>query len=158
MKWNIRKLSLIVLMFFLISSIIINSSCGNPSYSTPLTSQQKVNSLLKLQVSLRLEQVASPTQERLAQMQAQGMNVTDLNIERLYIYLKQQLTQTQINDLQALGITIYLNSWVPPAGNNPDGFYLADMPIAKLDQLAAKDNVVRLDTAERQLQPQGDLQ
>ena len=56
-----------------------------------------------------------------------------------------------------MGITIYPDSWIPPAGNNPDGFYLADMPVDKLDALAAKDYVIRLDTAEKQLKPQSDL-
>jgi hypothetical protein len=56
--------------------------------------------------------------------------------------------------LTGLGITIYPDSWIPPLANHPNGFVLADMPVDKLDALAAKDYVIKLDTAEQQLQPQ----
>jgi hypothetical protein len=56
-----------------------------------------------------------------------------------------------------MGITIFLNSWIPPVNNQPTGFLLADVPVDKIDALAAKKYVVRLDTAEKQLQPQSDL-
>jgi hypothetical protein len=152
-----RILALTSLLFFLIIGMSA-FSCSNSGQTTPDSlTQSKASSLLLLQISLRREQLASPTPERLSQMQSQGMNTTNLNVQRIFIYLKQPLTPAQTSELQALGITIYLNSWIPPAGNNPDGFYLADLPIDKLDTLAAKDYVVRLDTAERQLKPQSDL-
>lgn len=152
-----RKLAIATSLFIVIVGIF-TLSCSNSYQGTPNSlTQSKASSLLLQQINLRREQLDSPTPERLAQMQAQGMNVSNLNIQRIYIYLKQQLTSAQTNELQALGITIYPNSWIPPISNNPDGFFLADMPIDKLNQLAAKDYVVRLDTAERQLQPQSDL-
>jgi hypothetical protein len=157
LKRNIRKLTLIILISLVMVGIS-SSSCSD-SDSSPVISltQSKASSALLLQISLKQQQLASPVPERLGQMQAQGMNITNLSIQRIYIYLKQPLTQAQVNELQALGITIYLNSWIPPVGNNPDGFYLADMPIDKLDALANKDYVVSLDTAEKQLKPQSDV-
>ena len=122
-----------------------------PAISPP--AQTKISSLLQLQISLRKEQLASPTLERLSQMQAQGMNVTNISVQRIYIYLNQNLTSSQANDLQAWGIILYPDSWIPPVGNHPTGFILADMPEDALDTLAAKDYVVRLDTAETQSQP-----
>ena len=53
-----------------------------------------------------------------------------------------------------MGITPYPDSWIPPVGAHPTGFIMADMPINKLEALAEKDYVVRLDTAERVLEPQ----
>jgi hypothetical protein len=156
---NMRLLLLVLLsaFIFLIIGICV-SSCSDSGQSTPTAlTQSKATSLLFLQISLRREQLASPTKERLAQMQSQGMNTSNLNIQRIFIYLKQPLTPAQTGELQALGITVYLNSWIPPAGNNPDGFYLADLPVDKLDALAAKYYVVRLDTAEKQLHPLSDL-
>ncbi len=148
----------IATLLFIIMIGMSTLSCSNSDQTTPNSlTQSKASSLLLLQISLRREQLASPTPERLVQMQAQGMNTTNLNIQRVFIYLKQQLTPAQASELQALGITVYLNSWIPPAGNNPDGFYLADLLVGKLDALAAKDYVVRLDTAEKLLQPQSDL-
>ena len=114
----------------------------------------KISPLLQVQVNLRREQLTNPTSERLAQMQAQGMKVSDLNIQRIFIYLNQNLTSTQSDDLQALGIVVYPDSWIPPVGNHPTGFILADMPIDALETLAAKDYVMKLDTAEVQSKPQ----
>jgi hypothetical protein len=134
------------------------SSCSDSNHLTVNSlTQTKVSSVLLLQISLIQEQLASPTPDRLARMQAQGINITNLGNQRIYIYLKQQLAAAQTSELMALGITVYLDSWVPPTGNNPDGFYLADLPVVKLDALAAKDYVVRLDTAEKPSQPQPDM-
>ena len=56
-----------------------------------------------------------------------------------------------------MGITPYPESWIPPLENHPSGFILADMPVDKLEALAEKGYVVRLETAERVLEPQNDL-
>ena len=87
-------------------------------------------------------------------MQTMGMRTDYLGTQRIFIYLAQQLTPAQITELTGLGITVYPDSWIPPVGNHPTGFVLADMPVDKLDELAAEDFVIRLDTAEQQLQPQ----
>ena len=150
---------LIIATIFLAILGLTASSCADssPIIVTPSITQSKAASVLLLQISLRKEQLASPTPERLAQMQAQGMNTAILGVQRIYLYVQQQLSPAQTSELQALGITVYLDSWIPPVGNNPNGFYLADLPVDKLDALAAKDYVVRLDTAEKSLQPQSDL-
>ncbi len=149
---------LVVLAALILPLGIAVFSCSDSDQTTPNSlTQSKASSLLLLQISLRRDQLASPTPERLAQMQTQGMNTSNLNVQRVFIYLKQPLTSSQTGELQALGITLYLNSWIPSTGNNPNGFYLADLPIDKLYALAAKDYVVRLDTAEKLLQPQSDL-
>lgn len=145
------KLSLMILVTASVLAGLLAFSCS----SNP-TTQAKASSLLLRQIDLRKKQLASPTPQRLAQIRSMGMYTTDIGIQRIYIYLKQQLTQAQITELQALGVNVYLNSWIPPAGNNPDGYYLSDLPVDKLDALAAKDYIIKLDTAERQLNPQPD--
>ncbi len=116
--------------------------------------QTKASSALILQIDLRQQELASPTAERLTQMQSMGMRTEDIGMQRIYIYLAQQLTTTQAGELRALGITLYMDSWIPPVGNHPTGFLLADMPVSKLDALAAKDYIVKLDTAETKVEPQ----
>jgi hypothetical protein len=142
-----------VLLAGLISLIIV---MGMSSFSCTEKSiaQTKASSTLLAQVALRQQQLASPTAERLAQMQSMGMKTENFGIQRIYIYLSQQLTARQGDELRALGITLYLDSWIPPVGNHPIGFMLADMPVDKLDALAAKDYVVKLDTAETKSEPQ----
>ena len=91
-------------------------------------------------------------------MKNMGMRIDNLEIQRIFIHLNEELSQSQIEELKAMGVTLYLDSWIPPVGAHPTGFILADMPIDKLEELARKDYVVRLDTAEQMLQPQGSSQ
>jgi len=91
-------------------------------------------------------------------MKAMGMRVDDLGIQRIFIHLTKELNWSQVEELEAIGITLYLDSWIPPVGAHPTGFSLADMPIDRLEELAEKDYVVRLDTAERVLEPQNGSQ
>jgi len=123
-------------------------SCANTD-----TINKKASSLLLAQTGLRKEQIAQPTTERLEIMKSMGMRVDNLEIQRLFIHLDEELNQSQIEELETMGITLYLDSWIPPVGAHPTGFFIADMPIDKLAELAEKDYVVSLDTAERLLEP-----
>ena len=118
------------------------------------TPDEKASSLLLSQIELRQQQIIDSSSERLQQMKDMGMNMDDLNIQRIFIYLSEPLTQPQIAELQELGITLYLDSWIPPVGNHAAGFLTADMPIDKLHELASKDYVLKLDSAERVAKPQ----
>jgi hypothetical protein len=146
-KTVIMRLGIIVLtlMFF---------SCTGQS-STPIS--EKVSSQLSAQINLKQAQIDAPTPERLKTMRDMGMNTDNLQLQRIYIRLNKELTQSQIDELKGLGITLYLDSWIPPLSNHPTGFLLADMPIGKLAELTQKEYVVSLDTAEVQLQPQNDF-
>ena len=151
----IKKYQHLLLAFLILFALVmgmVNFSCSESSVT-----QTKASSALLAQIALRQQQLDGPTTERLSQIQSMGMNTANMGIQRGYIYLKQPPTQTQITDLQLLGITIYLDSWIPPVGNHPTGYILADMPVDKLDALAAKDYVIKLDTAEIQAEPQSAL-
>jgi len=115
---------------------------------------KKASVLLLLQIDLREKQLAAPTPERLEQMKAMGMRTENLSMQRIFIHLAQEPTAWQIDELEAMGITPYPDSWIPVAGKHAAGFIVADMPIDKLDELAGKDYVMRLDTAEQVLEPQ----
>ena len=113
----------------------------------------KSTALLRLQIGLRRQQLADPVPERLEQMQLMGMNTEDLEIQRVFIHLAQEPTAEQLDELAAMGIIPYPESWIPSAGGPSAGFLVADMPIDKLDELASKAYIVQLDTAEQQLEP-----
>ena len=149
MTYSIRKLALVSL----ISLIIVMGTLGFSCTENPVT-QTKASSALLLQIALKQKQLASPTEERLGQMKSMGMRTEDLHSQRIYIYLSQQVTETQADELGALEITLYLDSWIPLVANHPTGFILADMPVDKLNALASKDYIVKLDTAERKLELQ----
>jgi hypothetical protein len=114
----------------------------------------KASALLLLQIDLRKQQLADPIPERLEQMKAMGMRIEELGMQRIFIHLAQEPTAQQLEELEAMGIIPYPDSWIPATGGHPTGFMVADMPIDKLDELAAKDYVVQLDTAEQPLEPQ----
>ena len=98
--------------------------------------------------------MAEPTAERLKQMQTMGMRTEDLTSQRIYIDFEQEPTQPQLEELRDLGITAYADSWIPPVGDHPTGSILADMPIDKLNELAAKNYIIKLNTAEQLLELQ----
>ena len=128
----------------LIFSTLLPVSCSNTE-----TVNEKVSSLLHVQVNLRKQQIAEPTQERLEMMKGMGMRMDNLKIQRIFIHLTEELNQSQVEELESMGLTLYLDSWIPPVGVHPTGFVLADMPIDKLEEVAKKDYVIRLDTAEQ---------
>lgn len=130
-----------------IFSVLIPLCCCNTE-----TINEKVSSLLLAQIKLRQEQIAEPSPDRLEVMKNMGMRVDNLEIQRIFIHLSQRLNTSQVEELKAVNITVYLESWIPPLENYPTGFLLADMPIDELEELAAKEYVVRLDTAERVLE------
>ncbi|MBN1689463.1 MAG: hypothetical protein JW901_00400 [Dehalococcoidia bacterium] len=113
----------------------------------------KISSALLDQVELRREQIASPDNQRLKQMQDMGLSMVNLDRQLVYLYVKEPLSTEQADDLSALGVNVHEDSWIPAVGNHPLGFFIADMPVDKLESLAARDYIVRLDTGERQSMP-----
>ena len=150
-RWQ-AALKLLPLLICLVL-VLVMTSCG--IVATP---KEKASALLLSQIELRQQQIAEPTAERLEQMKNMGMRVDDLEVQRIFIHLTKELNSSQVEELEAIGITLYLDSWIPPVGAHPTGFILADMPIDRLEELAQKDYVVRLDTAERVLEPQNGSQ
>jgi len=151
----VSKLAVLIIATSLILLTLLPTSCttsGNDAMN------EKVSSQLLSQVNLRKEQLANPTPARLDIMKDMGMSVANLEIQRIFIHLTQELNPAQIAEIETMGITLYLDSWLPPVGNHPTGFLMADMPVNKLADLTKKDYVVRLETAERVLQPQNGAQ
>ena len=122
----------------------------------------KVSSSLSLHIKIKSAALAHPNTNLSGLTVLPGLNPnnsdsTFLNHEEVFLYFNQPPTASQLNDLQLAGVTVYPDSWIPPVGNHPTGFILADMPVDQLDALSAKDYIVRMDTAEQEAQPQNDL-
>ena len=124
------------------------------------TGESKVSSLLSLHIRIKTSQPANnlqgTTKPAGVDPQTRG-ETTVVDKEQIFIHFSQQPTTAQLNELNSLGVTVYLDSWMPPVNNFKTGFVLAEMPVDKLDSLAAKNYIVSLDTAEQQLSPQNDL-
>ena len=122
----------------------------------------KISSLLGIQVEAKLRALeAVPLKEGrvdiLQALQATGAEVTPLNNQRIFIHAVEELSQSQVEELDTMGLTLYLDSWIPPVGEHPTGFIMADMPVDMLNELAGKSYVISLDTTERFLEPHNDL-
>jgi len=115
---------------------------------------EKASRQLLIQIGLKKEQATNPDPERLEQMKSMGMNTDNLESQRIFIHLEQTLSSSQTEEIETLGVTLYPDSWIPPVGNHPTGFLIADMPVNRLEALAELDYVIRLETAESQLEPQ----
>ena len=132
----------------ILAVIIFIGACTNP-----VVNENKLSPMLQQQIELRQQQIKDPSGQNLQHMQELGMIIDDIRIQRMYIYLQEPLTAVQENELTSLGIKIHLDSWIPPVGNHPYGFFIAEAPVDKVAALAAKDYIVKLDTAERQSLP-----
>jgi len=137
----------------------VTSESSHQALSFPVTEPEaKVSTLLSLQVEAKLRcQQVLPTDGELSMMQARGMKTDDLEMQRIFVHLDQEPTAKQLGELEAIGITPYPDSWIPPVGEFPTGFIVADMPVDKLGTLAGMGYVAQLDTAEQLLAPQNDL-
>ncbi len=126
---------------------------GFLSCSEKPDAMSKVSSSLLQQVEIRRQQIASPNDQRLKEMQGMGMNPGNLKVQGVFIYLKEPLSAMQEKQLTEMGVKIYPDSWIPPVGNNPTGFLTAEMPVDMLEALAQTDFIIRLDTSERKASP-----
>ena len=134
--------------------LMLVTAAATLSCAEKMDYMSKVSSTLLQQVELRREQIASPNAERLKQMQDMGLSTADLDKQLVFIYVKEPLSAVQAEDLNTLGVKVHADSWIPPVGSHPLGFFIAQMPVDSLEALAARDYVAKLDTAERQSLPQ----
>ena len=139
-----------IITFMLALLFILPVSCSD----TEATANEKISSLLLTQINLKKEQNDKPTTERMEIMKSMGMMVDNLRNQRIFVHLEHELNDSQVKELRNMGLTLYLDSWIPPVGAHPTGYIIADMPIEVLEKLVEIEYIVKLDTAERQLQPQ----
>jgi len=143
-----------IITFMLALLFILPPSCSD----TETTAIEKISSLLLTHVNLKKEQIDKPTDERLSMMRQMGMMVDNLENQRIFIHLERERDESQVKELQNMDLILYLHSWIPPVGAHPTGYIIADMPIGVLEELTEVDYIIRLDTAEQQLQPQAGSQ
>ncbi len=77
-----------------------------------------------------------------------GKPAAEIATQKVFLHFRQPPTQSQLAELQGLGVKVYPDSWIPPVGKHPTGFVYAEMPVSRLPDLAAKDYLISLGTAE----------
>ncbi len=80
-------------------------------------------------------------------------NGTNEPKENVIIYMEEYPTDEQITELRNQNINCFLDLWTPPMENHPYGFFIAEMPISKLNTVLSFAFVKKMDTAEYQSFP-----
>lgn len=71
------------------------------------------------------------------------------------IYQTEYPGAAQITYLENIGVKSYLESWTPPIGDHPYGFFIAEIPADKLIEVLADENIKKVESAEALSVPQG---
>jgi len=146
-------IAILVLLFVSGGWIAPVKAAGSPAVGS------KISSLLAIQIKEKLSEASSSGQSTVkpfADDSPSNTETTLANQEEVFLHFAQKPSSSQLNDLTALGVTVYPNTWIPPVGAFTTGFVLADMPINELSTLAAESYIVTMDTAEQSLSPQND--
>jgi subtilisin family serine protease len=122
----------------------------------------KISSSLSLHIKMKTHssensEDTDSRQKDMAEINSDGAEIEVSINEKVFLYFNQFPTNTQIDELNSLGVTVYPDTWIPPVGNHPSGFILADVPLDIFNSLTEKNYLVKMDTAEKQSKPQNDL-
>jgi len=139
-----------VFSFISVLLLLLLVSC----LDTKETANEKISSLLLTQVNLKKEQIKNPNDERLNLIKEMGMRLDNLENQLIFIHLERKLNEAQVTELQNIGLILHMDSWIPPVGAHLTGYIIADMPVDALDELVEREYIIKLDTAERVLEPQ----
>jgi hypothetical protein len=71
----------------------------------------------------------------------------------VFVHVKEEMSQTRIRELEGLGLTLMPETWIPPNGSHSTGFYLGEMQVCNVVQLAKLGDIVRITSAEMELKP-----
>lgn len=76
--------------------------------------------------------------------------------QKLFLHFVSNPSTSQLKELEELGTTVYRDSWLPAQGDSV-GFMLAEVPVEMVAELADKDYLVRITSAEQTARPHNDL-
>ena len=74
-----------------------------------------------------------------------GSNINEPSTQKVILYVDHKLTEREIKELEEFGANINKNSWIPPIGTHPYGFYTGSIP-ADLNNLY---NILRIEMVKR---------
>jgi hypothetical protein len=73
----------------------------------------------------------------------------------IIIYQSEYPSTKQISDLENMGVNCYLESWTPPVGDHPLGFFIAEIPADRFLEVLANKVIMKVESAETLSIPQG---
>jgi len=119
------------------------SGTDNRRITIPESLMHKLGSgLLEMQLNERLE--AASEHPQIQKADKIGVN----------IYMLSYPNKIETNLLNQLGVTLYRDSWTPPADGHPYGFFLAEIPSQMVLRVMALPFVKRIESGEQTAAPQ----
>jgi len=119
----------------------IKEGINGCSFETPFKTLEECQKVCekdyKKEISCNIEDIKNSKKfESLVITQAMQKDITDEIM--IYLYFDHKLSDEEVQEIEQFGITIYKDSWIPPMGNHPLGFYLAK---SKVENICVFDNI-----------------
>ncbi|MBI4330027.1 MAG: PKD domain-containing protein [Chloroflexi bacterium] len=157
MKQSIRLVSLACAVFVLFSffpPLLDHAVAQGP------VAPSKISSRLDMQLKEKAVYIARGGRmqpEEVTLPQLIGRPLEEASRQKVFIHSAERPGPAQLAELRAMGIAVYPDSWIPPVGRHPTGFFYAESPVDQIQVLAARDYVSRVETAEMASKPLNDL-
>lgn len=120
--------------------------------SIPASGQSKI---LSGRLMMNVSRKTAAFKERSAS--PDGTGILQVPEETVTIYMNEYPTDAQIAQMEAEGIKCFMESWIPSLPNHPLGFFLAKMPVDKIQQTLSFAFVKKMDTAEYESFPENNF-
>jgi len=152
-----KKILLLVFLSFSVSTAQYVQSSAN-KYSTEKKVMITQKDLVKVSAGnqkkiLSGKLIENVSRKKLIAKKASN-RVTANPKEIVAIYTKNYPSEDDLAQLTDNGIEYFLDTWTPPMVNHPFGFFLANMPVDKLDKVLSFSFIRKMDTAEYESFPQ----
>jgi len=83
-----------------------------------------------------------------------GMRTNKTEFAQVILYFTEYPSIEIINKLENQGVKCYLDSWVPPLENHPNGFIIASIPTERFLDVLSTVDIVRIASGERKIYAQ----
>ncbi len=123
----------------------------------PASAAPRISSRLDMQMKEKTRYIQNGGQTRPDEVllpQLAGRSVQEASQQKVFLHSAARLSPSQLADLQSLGAAVYPDSWIPPVGNHPTGFVYAEAPVGRILDVAAKEYVSFVETAEVEIKAQ----
>ncbi|MFZ1729088.1 MAG: S8 family serine peptidase [Bacteroidota bacterium] len=132
-----------------------------PLHAQQLAPQQAIESLQRIDPGrlgsgkLYLRAMDALREARMQQENGQAaVEAAAMRMLPVAVYAETVPDEAQLAQLQAMGVRVFPGYWTPPADNHPLGFFLAEMPAARLPELSGVTWIRKLGDAGGQSFPQ----
>ncbi len=149
-----RRLALLAGWFLLFASL---AQAGEILHHFPREAVRKMTGTLQVQTQMKLDLQSGKRTFCTPALLPRGNNSEALSDMLVFVHTPTCPEPAQLAELEKLNIRAILADWIPPMENHPDGFFLAQVPLEMLDELALLPWVSWLGSGEQALFPHNDL-